>query len=154
MRDVAAFFAGLTGGLNPVLLDGCRPGHTLDESPAHRGTLTDGSGCLTRCQLHIRSNFGSVSCSRILRHVVQSYPGELGFKPAIFWSLVNQLYPLSCSCGCIYIHTNIYVYICTYKQSDREKGRHTDSIRTKCLMKCKEAHYGFIKYICTLFIIR
>ena len=33
-------------------------GTPLDESPAHCRTLTDGSGCQTRCQLHIRSNFG------------------------------------------------------------------------------------------------
>ena len=34
---------------------GCRPGYSLDESPAHRRALTDGSG---RCQLRIRSNLG------------------------------------------------------------------------------------------------
>ena len=44
-------------GPNPVLLNGRRPGYTLDESPAHCRTLTDGSGCHTRCHLHIRSNF-------------------------------------------------------------------------------------------------
>ena len=33
-------------------------GYTLNESPAHCRTLTDGSGCHTGCQLHIRSNSG------------------------------------------------------------------------------------------------
>ena len=53
-RDVAAFFPP--------------EGYTLDESPAHRRTLTDGSGCLTRCQLHIRSNFG-------VQYLAQGYFG-------------------------------------------------------------------------------
>ena len=58
--------------------------------------------CHARCQLHIRSNVPS----RILRHVAQSQPRELGFEPAIFWSLINQLNlvsysrPLS-SCTCL-----------------------------------------------------
>ena len=37
---------------------GQRPGYTLDELPAHCRTITDGSGCQMRCQLHIRTNSG------------------------------------------------------------------------------------------------
>ena len=40
--------------------------------------------------------WGSVSCSRTLRHVAQLSP-ELGFEPATFRSLANLLYPLSYS---------------------------------------------------------
>ena len=43
-------------------------GYTLNELPAHRGTLTDGRGCNTRCQLHIRSNFG-------VQYLAQGYSG-------------------------------------------------------------------------------
>ena len=46
---------------------------------------------------HQEQLWGSVSCSRILQHVAQSRPGEPGFRPAIFRSLVHQLYPLSSS---------------------------------------------------------
>ena len=49
--------AGLTGAKSSST-HGRRPGYTLNESPAHCRTLTDGSGCPTRCQLHIRSNSG------------------------------------------------------------------------------------------------
>ena len=41
------FFAGV------LSLD--EGGYTLDKSPAHRRALTDGRGCLARCQPHIRS---------------------------------------------------------------------------------------------------
>ena len=80
------------------LLYGRRPGYILDESPAHRRTLTDGSGCLHKvptCTSGATLGFSILlkdtsACSSVL-------PGELGFKPAIFWSPVNQLYPLSYS---------------------------------------------------------
>ena len=64
-------------GPNPVL-DGCRPGYSLDESPAHRRALTDGSGCHEGANCASGAIWGSVSCSRILRHVAQSRPGEPG----------------------------------------------------------------------------
>ena len=89
---------GLRGllGPNPVFLDGRRPGYILDESPAHRRTLTDGSGCLHKVPTaHQEKLWGSVSCSRILWHVAQSRPGEPGFEPAITsWpALPTELQP-------------------------------------------------------------
>ena len=88
-RGVLLHFSpkGLQGllGPNPVFLNGRRPGYILDESPAHRRTLTDGSGCLHKVPTaHQEQLWGSLSCSRILRHVAQSCPGEPGFKPATF----------------------------------------------------------------------
>ena len=43
-----------------------------NESPAHRRALTDGRGCNTRCQLHIRSNLGVQYLAQ--GHVAQSHP--------------------------------------------------------------------------------
>ena len=51
-------FIGDVGRAKSSFSHGRRPGYTLNESPAHCRTLTDGSGCHTRCQLHIRSNSG------------------------------------------------------------------------------------------------
>ena len=51
-------------------LYGRRPGYSLDESPAHRRALTDGSGCHKGANCTSGAIWGSVSCSRILRHVL------------------------------------------------------------------------------------
>ena len=59
-------------GPNPVL-DGRRPGYSLDESPAHRR-----HGCHEGANCASGAIWGLVSCSRILRHVAQSHPGEPG----------------------------------------------------------------------------
>ena len=124
-------------GPNPVFLNGRRPGYILDESPAHHRTLTDGSGCLHKVPTaHQEQLWGSVSCSRILRHVAQSCPGELGFKPATFWSPVNQLYPLSYSRP-----KKIFSWkMCLFSLGSRDGQQRwkrvnfsSDDIRMKCL---------------------
>ena len=44
----------------------------------HRRALADGSGCHEGANCASGAIWGSVSCSRILRHVAQSRPGEPG----------------------------------------------------------------------------
>ena len=52
-------FQGVAGFLKPVPVSlWAKPGYILDELPAHCRALTAGRGRHTRCQLHIRSNFG------------------------------------------------------------------------------------------------
>ena len=94
------FFRGVTGAKSSNC--GRWPGYTLYESPAHYRTLTDGSGCPTGCQLHIRSNFGVQYLAQ--GYFLSSSPREPGFEPATFQSLVHQLYPLS----------NISIYLSIY----------------------------------------
>ena len=52
------------------------------------------AGPLLMATAHQEQLWGSVSCSRILRHVTQFRPGEPGFELLTFWP-VHQLYPLT-----------------------------------------------------------
>ena len=62
-------------------LYGRRPGNSLDESPAHRRALTDGSGCHTRCQLHICAVFKvGAYCSTVLHITCIGYQRENNSK--------------------------------------------------------------------------
>ena len=59
-RDIHPLFYGVMGifaGANPSCL-WASAGYTLPPLPAYHRALTDGRGCHTRCQLHIRSNLG------------------------------------------------------------------------------------------------
>ena len=50
-RFITPFSRGLRSYWGQIqLLHGQKPGHILDESPAHRRSLTDGRGCHTGCQ--------------------------------------------------------------------------------------------------------
>ena len=52
-----------------------RAGYILDELPAHRRALTDGrQGAHKVPAAHWEQFWGSVSCSRILRHIAQFHP--------------------------------------------------------------------------------
>ena len=53
------------------------------------------ANCRSNSPAHQEQFWGSVSCSRILRHAAQFRPGEPGFEPVTFWSVVHQLYSLS-----------------------------------------------------------
>ena len=61
-------------------------------------SLSMGMGIASSSQgPHWWAMWGSVSCSRTLRHAAQPCPVP-GFELATFWSLVDLLYPLSYSC--------------------------------------------------------
>ena len=61
------------------VLDGRRPGYSLNESPAPL-SRTDGRGCHTGAIAHEEQFWGSVSCSRALRHVPQVLPRGAGIQ--------------------------------------------------------------------------
>ena len=104
---------GLWGLLGP------NPIHSMgigqDELPAHRRTRTDGSGCHTRCHLHIRSNSivlkDTSTCSSALpsgaRIWPDLWPSDHQSTSSTHWATAVYTY-----CNLICVHIVSYI---TYK---------------------------------------